>query len=129
MTTITKLHLNWSDYDIGAEQNVKIFTLSSTSDLVNAQAAVDWYVNGWTPIIELSGFEYQLTGIYSTQLSFTQVRTATWAISNWNWSVFARVGINISSNTVSSITTYENSIKISSSAPTTWDNSIITLVI
>jgi len=44
MTTITKLHLNGSDYDIGAE-NVKVFTLSSTSDLVNAQAAVDWYRN------------------------------------------------------------------------------------
>lgn len=129
MTTITKLHLNWSDYDIGSEQNVKVFTLSDTSDLVNAQAAVDWYVNGWTPIIELSGFEYQLTGIYSTQLSFTQVRVATWAVSNQNWAGFARVAINISSNTVSSITTYENFIKISSTAPTSWDNSTITLVI
>ena len=31
--------------------NTKTFTLSSTSDLTNAQAALDWYLNWWNPIL------------------------------------------------------------------------------
>jgi hypothetical protein len=34
--------------------NTKTFTISSTSDLTNAQAAVDWFLAGKNPIIYYS---------------------------------------------------------------------------
>ena len=129
MTTITKLHLNWSDYDIGSEQNVKVFTLSSTSDTTNAQAALNYYLSGGYPILELTtGSFYTLMMYTSTTMEFTQTR-AYGNVSNSMWWQLVTVKFNISSWTVTSITSNNNNIQIKSSAPTSWSNAIITLVI
>lgn len=129
MTTITKLHLNWNDYDIGSEQNVKVFTLSSTSDLVNAQAALNYYLSGGYPILELTtGSFYTFMMYTSTTMEFAQTR-AYGSVSNSMWWQLVTVKFNISSGTVTSITSNNNNIQIKSSAPTSWSNSIITLVI
>lgn len=42
----------WNSIGTGwASSNTKTFTISSTSDLTNAQAALDWYLNWWNPIL------------------------------------------------------------------------------
>lgn len=128
MTTITKLHLNWSDYDIGAE-NVKVFELSSTSDLVNAQAAYDWYANWWFPIISRGGLYYRVSQQSSSVLTFSAVRaygTSSWT---WAWLYDNWLEMAISSDTVTGVTSYSSLFQLRTSAPITWDNKTITLVI
>ena len=111
------------------EQNVKVFTLSNTSDLVNAQAAYDFYVNGGNPIINFpSWITYMLANVTATGLSFSRTMSA-WAVSSGNWANWWTIYFAISSWTVTSITQNQNNINISSSAPTSWDNKTITLVI
>ena len=112
----------------------KIFTLSSTSDLTTAQAAVDRYNNWWNPIIKLSDTIYWCYHLCETQpnlLSFSLV-CANWAVSAWYvWSQLYSLKISLTNGTtVSSITLNKNQINLTSSAPTSWTwNNIITIVI
>lgn len=50
----------------------KVFTLSSTSDLTNAQAAYDWYVSGGNPIIKYSDGFYVLSAAAASVARFTR---------------------------------------------------------
>lgn len=128
MTTITKLHLNWSDYDIGAPENVKVFTLSSTSDLVNAQAAYDWWANWWVPIVKLGDFYHSLLSVTATNATFYRI-IQYWAVSSGTWIYTGACKFTISSWSVTAVTGTTNTITISSSAPSSATNSTITLVI
>lgn len=92
-----------------APQNVKVFTLSDTSDLVNAQAAYDWYANGGYPIIKKGNVEYTLTRGSGAWLTFSSIdnnpgwteiwttRVLTFTVSSWSvtwvseWTLYQRI--------------------------------------
>ena len=83
----------------------KIFTLSSSSDLTNAQAAYDWYAAGKTPIIYINYFYYHLYEVTSTYMYFGQAYS-----SNANRPIVKSIRLWISSWTVTSITYYSANI-------------------
>lgn len=108
----------------------KIFTLSSTSDLTNAQAAYDWYVNGWNPIIYYSTtwVEYHLQKTASNYLAFASNAPTIW---NSSYDIFGSrmIQLAVSSWTVTSINQDRFYVRVQNSAPTSWDNKTVTLVI
>jgi len=110
----------------------KIFTLSSTSDLTNAQAAYDRLAGGKSPILKYSTYWnsfYVPTYIASTAAYFTRV---TWygSVSSGAWKGVATIKLTLSSWTVTAVSHNLNNINISSAAPSSWTtNSNITLVI
>ena len=57
--------------------NTKTFFLSSTSDLINAQAAYDWYNAGKNAIIVYSDISYELSLTWNDGLTFYNPRLAT----------------------------------------------------
>lgn len=112
---------NWYDWaTFSANANVKLFTLSSTSDLTTAQSAVDWLNNGNMPILKYHGtfgatpkewdyFFYPVIDSTSTatHLLFTAIPT------NNQYTVYSQQGItqlekpviefNLSNGSVTSI--------------------------
>lgn len=126
--------VNWQTWAVTLEEWItKIFTLASTSDLTNAQAAFDWYLNGGNPIIRYqystNFFRYYRVHLYwPYNISFTDISNNI--STNWEqWHSFL-IRFNYSNWTVSSIETVENVIYVSSTAPTSWtSNWRITLVI
>ena len=83
----------------------KVFTLSSTSDLTNAQAAYDWYANGWNPIIRYNKEEYRVSYIESTYMYFGD------SYSNNNSRPYmSSIRFGISSWTVTSVNYYSANI-------------------
>lgn len=108
----------------------KVFTLSSTSDLVNAQAAYDWLANWWMPIIKYGSVYYNLSYAEASWISFTYNVTnqsASWTTTTFNW--LNRLYFTVSSNAVTAITLFKSSINLRTAAPTSWDNGTITIVI
>lgn len=108
----------------------KVFTLSSTSDLVNAQAAYDWWANWWMPIIKYGSVYYNLSYAEASWISFTYNVTnqsASWTTTTFNW--LNRLYFTVSSNAVTAITLSHSSINLRTAAPTSWDNGTITIVI
>lgn len=65
--------VNWQYGDVTItpweENNVKVFTLSSTSDLTNAQAAVNWMISGGVALIKYSNHLYYSESAYSTAVT------------------------------------------------------------
>lgn len=132
MTTITKLHLNWNDYDIGSEQNVKIFTLTGTTWSENldvaTQAYTHAYVNGGLSIIRYSWYNYVYMLGGGSAADFVSTRGGG-NINSGTWNTSRTLVLSVSSWAVTAITERVNKINISSSTPTTATNDIITLVI
>lgn len=124
--------VNWQTGNVTVDSGItKIFTLSSTSDLTNAQAAYDWYVSGGNPIIRVSPWlsNLYLWTITSTTLKFTRA-SSYWAESNGFWAAVTWYVFTISSWSVTAVTSMDNYIKTSSSAPWSWtSNNTITFVI
>lgn len=122
------LTTNWTtaSWDNVEEWITKIFTLSSTSDLTTAQAALDRYNNWWNPIIKLNALLFNLHYISSTWAYFGRVY---WT---WDWvTTLISVGtivFTISSWSVTAIENKNNNINKSATAPTVNDGTI-TLVI
>lgn len=90
------------------EWNVKLFTLSSTSDTTNAQAALDWTLAWKMPIIKLNNWVrdvyYCLNFNSWTALEFkTYMWPWQWLDGNLSYQVYESVYINYSWTTVSNI--------------------------
>ena len=103
------------------ENNVKVFTLSSTSDLTNAQAAYDWYLNGGIPIIKSSTYWIQffwLCAIYGNKYRFMWINHWTYQTTD-EFMIMPYLDIEVSNDTVTSITSNYNSIRVVSSLPST----------
>lgn len=118
--------VNWQTGDVTVDSGItKVFTLASTSDLTNAQAAYDWYANGGNPIIKYSNSYLTLAYIASNVMRFTRVaqmkQTAYWVYTE-------TVEFTLSSWTVTAIADNIAQIKAATSAPTSWNESVITLV-
>jgi len=124
--------VNWNSLLGSGDLSVwitKIFTLSSTSDLTTAQAAYDWYVNGGNPIIEYGTHAYYYMQVATSSIMLFIRCSCSWKIGGWDWLLCAAYEFELSSGAVTSISSMKNTIRISTFAPTSWDNSIITLVI
>lgn len=124
---------NWYDWG-NPPENVKVFELSSTSDLTTAQDAYNWYVSWWTPIIRISGEAYNCILITQTSsvLDFWYTKPSTVTGGYWTYSLFMWVVIrfNISSWTVTSIVKNVKWIWLSNAAPASWTSmDYITIVI
>lgn len=118
--------VNWQTGAVTVEEWItKIFTLASTSDLTNAQAAYDRYASGGNPIIKYSYSYLTLAYIASTVMRFTRVaqmkQTAYWVYTE-------TVEFTLSSWTVTAIADNTVEIKAATSAPTSWGANVITLV-
>jgi len=90
--------------------NTKTFYLSNTSDLVNAQAALDWYLAGKNPVIVYSGATYLLSSKLSASMDFVSIKGEKDETSV-NTNCYNKVvHLNLSSDTVTSIdaTSYKN---------------------
>jgi hypothetical protein len=127
--------VNWNSLlgsgDVTVDSGItKIFTLSSTSDLTNAQAAYDWWVNGGNPVLRLTwdGGSWTLAASYSSEMYFSNIRWY-WAVSSWVWSQISTIKFTLSWSSVTNIWTSSNFINIKTSAPTSWSNNVITFVI
>lgn len=126
--------VNWQYGDVTVASGItKIFTLSSDSDLTNAQAAYDRYVSGGNPIIEywgkISGGRYVLVSKSATQLEFALLRPQNWSTTQWVYIRAAKIRLIASSSVVTTIYSSMISISISSTAPTVDNKENITLVI
>lgn len=90
---------NWNEVGTGwTSSNTKTFTISSTSDLTNAQAALDWYLNWWNPILyHERGYTsvpmpctYHLreTRYRNSNYEYVFVSPAwNWDMENWEWAL------------------------------------------
>lgn len=109
-------------------QNVKIFTLSSTSDLVNAQAAYDWYVGGWVPIIKSNdatyAWYYYLNYMDSSLWIFRNMSTQT---SQYLFNDRS-LKLTISSWSVTALTFFQSQIQKVSSLPASPVANVVYLV-
>ena len=93
--------------------NTQTFTLSSTSDLTNAQAALDWYLAGKNPIINYNGKVWLFYQKSSESIVFEQP-DKTYTDWNSNTGVMInRLVCNISSGNI-------YSINVVSTASQTW---------
>ena len=126
--------VNWNSLlgsgDLEVWWITKIFTLSSTSDTTTAQAAYDWWANGGNPVLRLtwSSASWTFFSGSSSEMIFSYARWY-WATSSWNWSRISNVTFTLSWSSVTNIWISSNYIRIGTSAPTSWSNNIITLVI
>ena len=124
--------VNWNSLlgsgDLEVWWITKVFTLSSTSDLTNAQAAYNWYINWWVPVIKYWENIYHIVSVSSSKV--TLVKTDwNWATSNGIRSTLNTMTFTISGSSISWISVVYNEIDIKSSAPTWVSNNVITLVI
>lgn len=133
LTTAPVTSVNWQTWAVTLNEWItKIFTLSSTSDLTNAQAAYDRLAGGKSPILKYSSYWnsfYVPTYIAPNAAYFTRV---TWygSVSSGAWEGVATIELTLSSWTVTAISHNLNNINISSAKPSSWTtNSDITLVI
>ena len=118
--------VNWQTWAVTIEEwKTKVFTLASTSDLTNAQAAYNWYLNGGNPIIKYSNSYLTLAYVYSSYLRFTRVVQT----STTQFFVYVEtVEFTLSSWSVTAISDITANIKAATTAPTSWDAKTITLV-
>ena len=123
--------VNGQTWDVTVASGItKIFTLSSTSDLTNAQAAYDWYSSWNNPILKYSNNYYMPWTFNSTEANFVRMRTYGKASAWTDWLYASGLSFTLSSWSVTAITQNNNYIRLSSSAPWSWTtNSQITLVI
>lgn len=106
-------------------ETTKIFTLSSISDLTTAQAAYDFKESWWSPILVL----YWMYFYYYNNNKFFYV-DSQWPNTSWNWLQWRVLSLTVSSWTVTAISSISNTIRVSTSAPTSiFGNDCITFVI
>jgi hypothetical protein len=115
----------------------KVFTLASTSDLTTAQAAYDWYVNWWNPILKYWNVIYVVGRVANAFIAFSQCDH--WI---WQWKAIIRELIfTISSSAVTAIADNQTNpiiesnnsvgykIQVSTTTPASWTaNTVITFV-
>ena len=99
---------NWNIvWDDSANINTKTFYLSSTSDLINAQAAYDWYLAGNNPIIVYDDEVYEYYFSDSSELRFANnTQPSLVAVSDWSTShyQYKTLSLNITAGSITSIT-------------------------
>lgn len=88
-----------------SDLNTKTFYISSTSDLTNAQAALDWYLAGKNPIIVYDWKVYVKSSYSTSLLWFTCTYPDTENLSSYSFWKAQSLNLNISSWTVTSIST------------------------
>ena len=113
----------------GDSKVFEITDLTSAASLATATQAYTYaYTNGKSAIIKYSSGYYVYSNGVSSAGYFT--RTAwNWAISSWTWAAFSMLKVTISSWSATAISVINNNIKIASTAPASWTNDTITLVI
>ena len=97
------------DDNVG-DLNTKTFYISSTSDLTNAQAALDWYLAGKNPIIVYNNKAYILSRISGSQYQFHSTDYEYDWTTSYSWRVQYSVALNTSSGSVTEILTGRTSI-------------------
>jgi hypothetical protein len=127
--------VNWNSLlgsgDIEVSGITKVFTLSSTSDLTNAQAAYNRALNGGLPAIRVgSGNQIYYMYTYSdTVMNFYNVYPY-WADNANYFLSFYKYTFTISSWSVTNVTVAYNYFKKWTTAPAAWtSNNTITFVI
>lgn len=125
--------VNWQTWAVTInEGKTKVFTLSSTSDLTNAQAAYDWFLNGGNPIIKYGTGYYYLISNATSWFRFTR-GYASWTVvtlqDTQTWNNISTIKMIVSTWTITRINVNESIIKTSNTVPSTADNWIITLVV
>lgn len=129
LTTAPVTSVNWQTWAVTVEEWItKIFTLASTSDLTNAQAAYDWWTNWGNPIVKISGayMVYHLFFAADTTAYFTR------AYNYWNATStlisFETLRFTISNGSVTAVAQLKNNINKSTTVPTTNDWTITFVV-
>ena len=122
--------VNGQTWDVTVASGItKIFTLSSTSDLTNAQAAYDWANSGNVSIIKYGVYTYQMI----TPKSYYYVDSWITASTTQDYYMFKHEHISFGVTSWNVTAIYIPNmfyIKQSDTAPTSWTpNSTITLVI
>ena len=92
----------WAD---GESANTKLFTLSSTSDLTNAQAAYDWYLAGKYPVIKYSSKLYYPYSMGSTNAFWAVPFDKTADSSGTTWLYRDWINMTLSSWTITAMAT------------------------
>ena len=92
------------------EWNVKSFTLSSTSDLTNAQAAYDWYDDGNVAIIVYNDKEYLFDYATENNAYWCAANESAYDTTSATWIQRASLQLALSSGTVTTITTLNLSV-------------------
>ena len=103
---------NWK-IKLDNTKNVKVFTISGTSDLTNAQSAYNWWNNGWVPIIKYSDDYYTLTNLTTNSCLFK----TTWTQNSQYLFNEKSLQLTINSWTVISITEFNPQIQKVASVP------------
>lgn len=125
--------VNWQTWAVTIEEgDSKVFAISdftSAASLAAAQAAYErGYTNGKAAFIYYNNGLYAYSSGWTWGALFTNV-SGYWVVSSGAWEIVWTLKVTISSWNVTAITLNSNAINISSSAPTSWSNNIITLVI
>lgn len=107
---------DWSNWnEVGsdaADINTKTFYLASSSDLTNAQAALDWYLAGKNPIIVYDKVAYMVYAYSSSRLNFASVPTYWKQYQNsCTETYFWNIMLEISQWTVTNIIINESTIQ------------------
>lgn len=88
------------------DSNVKVFNITSSSDLTTAQAAYDWYKEGNIPIVIYSGWLYLFGGSASNRIQFNKI----WPeIHNWtdvSWFLYSNIWLNKTWDTITWISAH-----------------------
>jgi len=97
---------NWNIvWDDAADINTKTFYLSSTSDLTNAQAAVDWLIAWKNPIVKYAGYSYICTAFDSQTSLLLTCTDYDAAIDNSSVTKIKAKALDFSLNSNNEVTT------------------------
>lgn len=109
--TKTATGYSWQNAGAGWDSNVKLFSLSSLSDMTNAQAALDWTLAWKMPILKLNNgiydVYYPLTQNLNSSLDFV-IYVWPWTWSWYTYDVYEWISVSYSGTTVTEIRHYED---------------------
>ena len=106
----TSLMSSWSGKAELTDITTKLFTLSSTSDLTNAQAAYDYYADWTMPILKYGSSFYYLKSNDSTSMVFIKKAPFVWNWTSASTLNYESLTFALSSWTVTWITTWNSGI-------------------
>jgi len=125
--------VNWQTWAVTVEEwDSKVFAISdltSAASLATATQAYTYaYTTGKCAIIRYSNANYVYALGSSSAAYFTRAY-GNWAVSSGAWAVMNTLKLTVSSWSVTAIVSDINQISISSTAPSSSGNNVITLVI
>ena len=123
--------VNGSTWAVTVEE-AKVFEISDLTSAASLATATQAYTYAYTTgnyaVIRYAKGDYAYARGSTTAAYFTRIYW-NWAVSSWNWLLTYTLKLTVSSWSVTAISQVFNSIDLSSTAPISWSNSTITLVI